>query len=286
MYPDIKMVLVEGYRETSLPDFTEKIFKHIKVHLPSVLWVKENLINIGVASLPDDWKYASWIDRDILFTNTSWVEETIQQLEYNDLVQPWTSCVFLDKDHLPETITKHTESVVFAESFCSFFAKNTMTTDNWHRATPSTIGRLTTNVWGGHPGQAWAITREFYTKLGGLYDKGIVGGADSLILIAKLKLKSTGMLAGIAEDAAEHIGKLTNARISSVRGLVCHYSHGEIEDRNYTHRHKILTNNQYSPETCLKYTSEGVLTYREQNTALEQEVYNYFKMRKEDGNNQ
>ena len=47
--PLVRLVLVEGkYRGLSLPDYSQKVYKHIKVDLPDVLWVKENLINHGL----------------------------------------------------------------------------------------------------------------------------------------------------------------------------------------------------------------------------------------------
>ena len=282
-FRQVRTVLIEGYRENQLEDYSNKVFKHIKVKLPSILWVKENLINIAITSLPEKWKYVSWIDRDILFTNTAWVEETIHELKSNDLVQPWTSCIFLDKDFVPSEVTREGEAVVFAESFCSSYPKKVIDLDKWYKAAKSTIGNLTTSVWAGHPGQAWAATRGFYEKLGGLYDRAIVGGADSLILIAKLELKNCCMLTGIATDVQNYLKHLKEAKISCVKGLICHYHHGEIKDRGYADRHKMLKEHNYEPRTFLSYTSEGVLTYTAHGTLLEQSVYNYFKLRKEDG---
>ena len=92
----IKIVLVEGYQEQHLPDYSDKVFKHIKVHVPDVLWVKENLINIGFNHLPEHWQYGGWFDRDVLLLSPSWVEETKAVLQTVDIAQPWTQCIYLN----------------------------------------------------------------------------------------------------------------------------------------------------------------------------------------------
>src|SRR5581483_1029964 len=39
----------------------------IQVRAKTWLWVKENLVNIGISRLPHNWKYVGWIDADITF---------------------------------------------------------------------------------------------------------------------------------------------------------------------------------------------------------------------------
>jgi hypothetical protein len=41
---------------------------HIPVRSNSVLWHKENILNVGIANLPPDVKYVVWCDADIVFT--------------------------------------------------------------------------------------------------------------------------------------------------------------------------------------------------------------------------
>ena len=45
----------------------EKDPRHLQVRAPSVLWLKENLINIAVKRLPDYIEYVAWLDADIEF---------------------------------------------------------------------------------------------------------------------------------------------------------------------------------------------------------------------------
>jgi hypothetical protein len=57
------------------------VYKHIKVSTDSKVWVKENLINLGIKSLPDDWNFVAWVDADITFLNQNWVRETKEKLQ-------------------------------------------------------------------------------------------------------------------------------------------------------------------------------------------------------------
>lgn len=41
--------------------------RHLQLTAPSILWMKENLINIAVKHLPERFEYIAWIDTDIEF---------------------------------------------------------------------------------------------------------------------------------------------------------------------------------------------------------------------------
>lgn len=41
--------------------------RHIQINAPTILWIKENLINIAVERLPSNVEYIAWIDADIEF---------------------------------------------------------------------------------------------------------------------------------------------------------------------------------------------------------------------------
>jgi hypothetical protein len=67
---------------------------HIQVRHATELWIKENLINIGMRSLPPKWKYVAWVDADVDFINgENWGQETLHQLQRHPVVQPWATAV-------------------------------------------------------------------------------------------------------------------------------------------------------------------------------------------------
>src|ERR1700722_6590720 len=56
---------------------------HIQLGTDSVLFFKENLLNIGFDNLPDDARFVAWVDADVMSTNPHWVRDTIEALKEN-----------------------------------------------------------------------------------------------------------------------------------------------------------------------------------------------------------
>ena len=50
-----------------LPDDFGKRVKVLQVRGNSLMWLKENLLNIGLAKIPKDIKWVAWSDADINF---------------------------------------------------------------------------------------------------------------------------------------------------------------------------------------------------------------------------
>lgn len=45
--------------------------RHLQINAPSVMWLKENLINMAVRRLPSYVEYVAWLDADIEFEVSS-----------------------------------------------------------------------------------------------------------------------------------------------------------------------------------------------------------------------
>lgn len=123
----------------------------VRVRNRTLVWNKENLINIGITRLPHDWKYLSWVDADVTFRKKHWTSETVHALQQYPIVQPWSDCYDLgpDDDHLQHH-----------KAFCHL---------HHHRKPikPSSGGYQFA-----HPGYAWAAKRSAIDKLGGLFELG------------------------------------------------------------------------------------------------------------------
>ena len=57
---------------------------HVAVRAKTLVWNKENLLNIGISRLPGDWRYVAWIDADIRFRKSGWAAETVHALQQYD----------------------------------------------------------------------------------------------------------------------------------------------------------------------------------------------------------
>ena len=66
---------------------------YTRVKVKDELWLKENLINLGIQRLPVDWEYVAWPDGDVLFVRPNWVGETIHQLQHYAVVQMFSEAV-------------------------------------------------------------------------------------------------------------------------------------------------------------------------------------------------
>ena len=52
--------------------------QHLQLKGESVIWSKENMLNLLRKTLPEDAKYIAWIDADVVFSRNDWVEATIE----------------------------------------------------------------------------------------------------------------------------------------------------------------------------------------------------------------
>ena len=244
----------------------------IQVMAKTWLWLKENLINIGVAHLQHDWKYVGWIDADIEFRKgSSWASEAVHALQHYDVIQPWQHCYDLGP---------HDEHLETHTSFCSLY-RNGKPVMMPHKA-PYVFG---------HPGYAWCATRHAIESLGGLLEIGILGAGDHHMAGGLVGLADRSMPGGISpgykrfvmqwqQRSSVHI----NRNIGFIPGTIEHSWHGRKEDRKYVDRWKVLVDNKYDPDTDIKYNSSRVLELAGNKTKLAFDIDAYFRSRSEDTN--
>ncbi|MGA2408840.1 MAG: hypothetical protein ABSG46_00425 [Candidatus Binataceae bacterium] len=243
---------------------------YVPVRANTLLWNKENLINIGISRLPEDWKYVAWIDADIKFRRPDWAAATINQLQQYEILQPWSDCYDLGP------VGQHVEH---HRSFCR----------QWW---------LGAHVGGGgcytfaHPGYAWAATRSAIDALGGLVETAAVGAGDhhmALALVGKVKMSVPGgVTAGYMRPLIQwqqRAGRHINENIGYLDGSTIEHSwHGRKDDRKYVQRWDIITRNEFDPDSDLKRNIWGVLELAGNKPNLRHDVDGYFRQRNEDAN--
>lgn len=239
---------------------------HLQLRTVTPLWHKENMINIGVKKLlPANYKAFAWIDADIAFENDKWSENTLKILNGTcDIVQLFSHC--LDMDDQEDTM-KTFNSAGFQ------YTKN------------KTYSGKGENQW--HPGYGWAITRKAYEEIGGLYELGILGSGDNIMLHSLL---NQGLKSINDESSTNYKNTIVNyeknmkkLKFGYIPGVIKHYYHGSKVNRKYNDRWKILVKNNYSPEIHIKHDENGLLIPTEQFSEIfKEEILNYFKSRQED----
>jgi hypothetical protein len=251
-----------------LADLASDRVTHIPLRANTMAWNKENLLNIGISRLPQDWKYVAWIDADVTFRKPGWAAETVHALQQYHVVQPWTDCYDLgpNDDHMQAH-----------RSFCrQFHAGEKM------GAGPYTFG---------HPGYAWAATRQAIDWLGGLIDTAALGASDhhmAAALAGDLHMSvpptvTPGYIAPLERWqalAVRHIG----GNVGYVPGTIEHGWHGSKDKRRYIERWDVLARHAFDPVTDLKRNSWGVLELAGNKPALARDIDHYFRQRDEDAN--
>jgi hypothetical protein len=240
--------------------------KHLQLHTETPIWHKENMINLGVKYLlPKNWKAFAWIDADIEFENNSWALDTLKILNgCKDVVQIFSHCIDMYKD---ETNLNFFNS--FGYSFCKNKRYTTRGLDYWH------------------PGYAWAITRKAYEKIGGLYDKGVLGSGDNIMAMSFInkceKITNTEYSEDYNNSMMEYQKKAKTLRLGYTPGVIRHHYHGSKKNRKYTERWLILIKHLYSPIEHLTYDAKGLLIPTAAfSDEFKNDIMDYFKERKED----
>ena len=241
---------------------------HVAVRARSMVWTKENLLNVGIARLPLDWKYVAWIDADISFRRPDWAIETVQALQQYDVVQPWADCYDLGP---------RGEHLLAHKSFCK----------QWINQEPVGSGPYQF----AHPGYAWAATRDALNHLGGLIETAALGAADHHMALALAGMVEMSLPLGLESGYSRPIlewQKRANSHIAGnigcVAGTIEHYWHGAKTLRRYIDRWQVLVRHRFDPAADLKRNVWGVLELTGNKPGLRRDIEAYLRGRDEDSN--
>ena len=245
----------------------QKNKNHLQIRTDtSPLWHKENMINIGVKYLlPKDWKAFAWIDADIEFENPHWSLDTLKVLNgCMDVVQLFNNALDLDQNN--DIMNVHT-------SFGYQYQKKRAYTMRQF------------NYW--HPGFAYAITRKAYEKIGGLYERAILGSGDNIMACSFINkgLKTINNLStdSYKNSVIQYQIKASKLRLGYIPGVIRHYFHGSKANRKYNDRWKILLKYNYDPEIHITKNKMGLLIPTDEcPQEMLDEIMEYFKERNED----
>lgn len=270
---NVKLLVVEvAYGDRPFEICCDNNPYHIRMCTNCEIWHKENMINIGVRNLTrlhPDWKYMAWIDADITFLNKSWYEETIHQLQHYKVVQLFQTAI--DLGPKGEAFGRY-------DSFAWGYVQGNMITP-------------TKKYVSFHPGYAWAMTRDAYDALGGLIEAPLGAGDRHMAygLVGMMK-DSINPLLHPRYSASMFQWELRAERhikrsLGYVDGTIVHHWHGKKADRRYHDRWRILIDNQFNPDTDIKYDSYGLLNLEVgdvRQMKLRDAIMGYFRARSED----
>jgi len=239
---------------------------HLQIRTEHALWHKENMINVGIKKLlPSDWKAVAWIDADVEFENPNWAMDTLKILNGSkDMVQLFSHAIDMNQNG---------EAMSIFSSFGYQYIKKLP------------YSKKPINFW--HPGYAWACNRKTYEKIGGLYERAILGSGDNIMALSFIQKAKYAMNESYSQEYQKSIldfeKKTKLLRIGYIPGVIRHYYHGSKKNRNYANRWKLLVDYDYNPYLYLKKDANGILI-PSQNCPPEliSGILDYFKSRNDD----
>ena len=104
LYPNVNLIIAEfvhGNKHFKITDKNNINHVQLRTSNDNVLWIKENLLNIGVNRLSSNepnYINVCFIDCDIHFDNIHWVDDTLKLLSSYDIIQMFNICLDLDSN--------------------------------------------------------------------------------------------------------------------------------------------------------------------------------------------
>lgn len=256
-----------AYECTGTPGVT-----HVPVRAKTMVWAKENLINLGINRVCQDdvrAKYFGTFDADIHFRSKCWAEDIVHQLQIYDVIQPWATAYDLGPNG--EHLAAHT-------SFCKHL---------FHGGAvhgPAKYGRP-------HPGYAWCYTRQALDALGGLIECAGMGSGDFHMAMSlaghgdhSLHGKSASSYRTTIMEWQRRALKHINHNIGYVEGTIEHHWHGKKADRRYVGRWDMFVKHGFDPAADLRRNATGALEFASHKPLLRREFARYLASRDEDRN--
>jgi hypothetical protein len=254
------------------------------------MWQKERLLNHALQALPADCHTVVWLDSDILFERADWPQRAIEELDRSVMVQLFSRVHYLPRE-VDFSRPLGEQSYLQRRSTASGLVESGLT-QNPLVATDEKLKAhgLAINYSNGH---AWAMRRE-HLQQAGFYEAMIVGGGDYVFLQAALGQFETvrqghGWTAPDSPQYAhflrwaERFYAVVQGKIGMVAGDIFNLWHGELIDRRYSHRHAILTGNNFDPDRDIAIDARGSLEWSSDKPDLHKAVRDYFRGRQEDG---
>jgi hypothetical protein len=279
--PNVHITLAEcayGSRGYELSDLANDRVTHVPLRATTMAWTKENLLNIGIAKLPEEAQRIATLDADITFRRPGWATQTLNALDLYPVIQPWDAAYDLGP---------HDEHIQTHKSFASM----------WHAG--KLVAASGSKFWafnGGpyaypHPGYAWAWQRTALNRIGGLFEFGGMGSGDhhmALGMIGQYEASLPGgVTVGYRNAVASWASRATveiHGKLGFVHGTIEHPFHGRKGDRGYQARWDMFLDNGFDPATDLKRNTYGVLEFAGNKPNLERDFDNYLRTREEDVN--
>lgn len=230
----------------------------------SVLFYKENLYSILFSKLKDSYSKFCFIDGDVLFDNEKWYDETSNLLDHFDLVQPFDTCKWLQKDNFTTDTGQIASSVAIYKKI------------EFEQAYY-------------HPGFSWALKKSTFERINGFYEWSFIGEGDLCFLnsfiendknLIKLPVTTSNKYMKYSKNVKSQKLKMGFLKYNTAY----HLYHGSYENRRYEERLNCIKDAHIigkNPDKYLVKDPEGLLRWKYPSNHNE-EIRMWFRRRRED----
>jgi hypothetical protein len=246
----------------------------------AVLWQKERLLNVALRRVPSNVDSLAWLDCDLIFEDANWVTRAEIQLRQNDLVQLFSDMTDLSPD---EAVVPSGQTLVAPSgSGLVYLAAN-------DEEKAFAILQDSPAIRPVSRGLAWAAKRSVLGQHG-FYDALIVGSGDRAMAFAmygRFQEVMNSLYMNEIQRAhymrwAVPFHEVVRGRVGHITGRLYHLWHGDIENRRYDQRYRLLSKFDFDPESDIRVGPNGAWEWARQRPDLAQFLANYFAGRHED----
>jgi len=276
------LYIISILKQYEIPYYcVECVFKDFAPQIPdatlvvqsnSYMFYKELLLNKLEPLVPEKYTKLAFIDADVIFDSPDWIDQISRSLSKNDIIQPFSEACWLTPDNTRVRSNKLSYGFAMAR-------KRPINMSTFYHY---------------HPGFAWAFKRDVFRKLGGFYDKSIIGGGDIALVLSMfptevsnsdfIRANAHGRFGEFVIDSWREYYtnfKKVNPRIGCLPIKLFHLFHGVTRDRNYTERYRAISRvltGTWDQE--IHVNKDGL--YEFNNPIINDVLYKYFKDRNED----
>ncbi len=254
----------------------------IQISGGAVLWQKERLLNLAIKSVPPSASNIAWLDCDVMFQRSDWVDMANKQLNDCAVIQLFSQIVDLNPQD--QRITNdHRDITPAGQGVVSLVTENKFKHSDVALLLEKKKSRSICM------GMAWAARKEILEDHG-LYDAMIVGSGDrALVGALYAQFEKVIEVLQLNKARQEHYLKWAHPyyqsvgdRVGHVTGRLYHLWHGDIDNRRRD-RHQRLAQFNFEPGIDLLIGPNGSWQWARSRPELEEFLANYFINRAEDG---
>jgi hypothetical protein len=247
-----------------------------------IMWQKERLLNGALRALPSHCRNIVWVDCDVIFASEDWPARLEDALQRFKILQPFSHIYSVPRDSLPGTSEPSAAECHESVSFAIAAGVPAVTC----------LGEIISSegIYTYARGFTWAARRALMDQHG-FYDACIIGNGDRAMAGAVYGCYDAVMSFQCMNDRqrtrylqwAEPFHETVGDGAGWMQGKIHHLWHGEMRDRQYCERHKILPRFDFDPYEDIAIDPSGCWRWSTDKAQMHACVRDYFASRNEDG---